>query len=76
MRNVFLRIWNSQARRWVPLETMREPEGAQVRLLDEVVRLLGLPRQVHREVIERVEVLERLPLKVVVGHQREAQSAG
>ncbi len=50
------------------LEAVREAEGPQVRFLNEVVRFRRVAGQIHGEVVERVEVLERLPLEVVVGH--------
>src|SRR5215510_16335283 len=45
------------------LETVGKPEGAQVRFLDEIVGLRRISRQVHREVVERVQVLERGPME-------------
>src|SRR2546427_397245 len=46
------------------LETVGKPESAEVGFLDEVVRLRGISRQIHREVVQRVQVLERGPMEL------------
>ena len=56
------------------LETVGKPESAEVGFLDEVVGLRWIARQIHREVIERVQVLERGAMELVGGHGL-AQSA-
>src|SRR5258705_10436509 len=50
------------------LETVGKPEGAQVGFLNEIVGFRRVPRQVHREVVERVQMLERGPVDLVGGH--------
>ena len=59
------------------LEAVREAEGSQVRLLNEVVGFRRVSCQIDGEIVERVEMLQRLPLEVGVGHgQSSNQRAG
>jgi hypothetical protein len=46
------------------LEAVGEPEGAEVRLLDQVIRVGRALRQAEGEAVERVEVSESLLAKV------------
>ena len=50
------------------LETVGEAERADVRLLDQVLGLGAVARQVDGEVVERVEVLEGLLPELVIRH--------
>jgi hypothetical protein len=50
------------------LEAVGEAERADIRLLDQVLGLGAVARQVDGEVVERVEVLEGLLPELVIRH--------
>jgi hypothetical protein len=61
------------------LEPVRKPEGPEVRFLNEIIGFRRVPGQVHGEVVEGVQVLEREPMELVGGHgpaQSSNQRAG
>src|SRR5262249_10239906 len=54
------------------LEPMREAKRPEVSFLHEVVRLGRVSRQIDGKVVQRIEVLQRLPLEIAVGHHHSS----
>src|SRR5689334_6005715 len=59
------------------LEAVREAERSEVRFLNEIIGLGRVATQIHREVVERVQMLQCLALELEVGHRQSSdQRAG